>query len=295
MKEYRQPSHHYVYLYRDLNGKPRYIGYGMSAERAISHAYRSHNTALRSFLAARQYRLEIAGPYGTEEIARAVETGLISALNPSYNRDPGRKEWRFRPLGVPLAFADRLIMEPLTENDLLQLGNGIGPYPILFVYINSQDFDDGRVGYNLANPPTDDAILVRIDRWWQLRAHVEQWTADPAHSPGLLVGVTGRPSNRFIVGAVEVDRTRWRLTGRDGASLYQVPTLGTSNLDVFDLRGRRISADVNIRFSNRRDQHFFIFPSVRAHRAVRRGIRLLGDNEWGDEPSKVRVRAARRT
>jgi hypothetical protein len=177
---------------------------------------------------------------------------------------------------MPLAFADRLIQEPLTEVDLRCLGDGIGAYPILFVYINHHNFDDGRMGYDLANPPSDEEILARMDRWWQLRPYVNQWMANPSQSPGLLVGVSNPPQNRFIIGAVTVARTRWKFTRRDGASLYQVPTVGPSDLDAFHLRGRRISADVAIPFSNRRDQHFVLFPTSPGHGRRRSGVRLLG-------------------
>ena len=62
-----RPAHdeHYVYLYRDIRDRVRYVGYGRGSERASSHLTGSHNECLNAFLGAREYRLEIAGPFGT--------------------------------------------------------------------------------------------------------------------------------------------------------------------------------------------------------------------------------------
>jgi hypothetical protein len=159
------PSAHYVYLYRDLRDKVRYVGYGTSTQRATSHLRKNHNARLSAFLAARAYHLQVAGPFETEQTGRAVEAALISTLKPDLNIDPGPDKYRFRPLGVPLAYADRLVEPELTLSNFRSL-QGARPAPILFVRINDTDFADNRVGYNPARPPTDDQIRERCDRWF---------------------------------------------------------------------------------------------------------------------------------
>jgi hypothetical protein len=278
-----QGTHHFVYLYWDLDGRAIYVGYGMSPERAISHASKSHNPKLQEFLQKGEYTLEIAGPFGTEDMGKAVETALISALRPKYNEAEGPAQWRFRPLGVPEAFAERVTMDPLTEGDLHQVGRamdgGVSPYPILFVKIGSKTFADGREGYNLADPPSDEQILARMDRWWPLGCPaVTQWTVEPAQSPGLLVGVTGPAKNQIIIGAVYVDRYQWAamdpVPGRDHKWRYPVPTQGPRDLDACQLRGRRISVEAKIPFSRIKIHH--LVPRQQTDRIER----------------KIRVRAA---
>jgi hypothetical protein len=41
-------------------------------------------------------------------MGRAVETALISALDPRFNRAEGATKHRFRPLGVPENFSERI-------------------------------------------------------------------------------------------------------------------------------------------------------------------------------------------
>jgi len=250
------PSH-YVYLYRDTKGKPRYVGYGKGTSRASDHLSESHNPALNDFLAHGKYTLEIAGPFGTEETARAVETALISALQPEYNRDPGQPRWRFRPLGVPEHFAHRLGLPPLTRVDFLQQDEGTHRCPVLFVRISGENFEDGRVGYDPATPPTDDQILERMDRWWQLGQHVAAWRVEPERSPAVVVGVHGKPGAQIVIGTVNIDRSRWATAQEDGG-YYQIPTSGPRDLDALELRGRRISADARIKFGSFSRQSFII-------------------------------------
>ncbi len=38
---------HYVYLYRDLAGKTKYVGYGQNVGGALSHTGKSHNHRLK--------------------------------------------------------------------------------------------------------------------------------------------------------------------------------------------------------------------------------------------------------
>jgi hypothetical protein len=69
------PAEHYVYMYRDDKNKVRYIGYGYQAARATSQQSTSHNPQLEAFLTDKnsQYSLEIAGPFATEIMGRAVK------------------------------------------------------------------------------------------------------------------------------------------------------------------------------------------------------------------------------
>jgi hypothetical protein len=170
-------------------GGVRYVGYGKSHDRVSSHLSGSHNQMLNDFLSDQKYSLEIAGPFDNEMTGRAVETALISALKPDCNISQGHGNWRFRPLGIPERFAERLTLPPLFREDLINSG-GESAYPLLFVRINNTDFDDGRVGYNASNPPEDREILERLDGWWQLNSYVKEWGNDSSKSPQTLLGVT---------------------------------------------------------------------------------------------------------
>ena len=77
-----QQSEHYVYIYREKNGIPFYIGRGMRTGRAVSHTGpQAHNDALKERLYTNQdYFIEISGPFGTELAAAQIESALISAI-----------------------------------------------------------------------------------------------------------------------------------------------------------------------------------------------------------------------
>ncbi len=181
----------------------------------------------------------------------AVESALISALEPEYNIQPGSSKWRFRPLGVPECFAERLVMPPLTKADFSAKCSG----SILFVRISQQNFGDGRVGYDVASPSSDLQIFNRMNKWWQLGKHVKTWIKHPEQSPTVLAGVTGRPGAQIIIGAVPIDQSGWEKATVEG-SLYYVPTRENESLDECELRGRRISKSAQIRFGAIRC-HFF--------------------------------------
>lgn len=244
---------HYVYIYRDHKGKARYVGYGEKVSRPTSHLSGSHNQALTSFLQADQYHLEIAGPFDDKEMALAVETALISAMQPDCNLDPGQERWRFRPLGVPEKFANRLTLAPLTQRDLCSAETGA--QSVMLVKIGDKDFEDGREVYDPANPPCDEAILERFDKWWQVGRFVETWALNPALGPRLLLGVTGKPGRQVIIGSVFIAQGQWRQARRNGA-LVEIPTCGPRNLDAQQLRGRRIDAATGIRFGAWKHQFF---------------------------------------
>jgi hypothetical protein len=249
---------HYVYVYRDMRGRTRYVGYGRKVTRAVS---RDRSAAMAAFLSDGRYTLQIAGPYGSKEAGLAVETALISLLRPDLNseRAPGPTRFRFRPLGLPHAFADRLDAPPITEGDLAGIGEETA-YPLLFVLISNRDFEgeDPRKGYSLDRPLSDPEILARMDRWWQLGRHVERWIAEPDSSPGTLVGLTGPPAHRMIIGAVPIDRRGWSAAMPEHGQLYRVPTLPSSKLDAHGLRGRRLSPIMDVRFGRVMSQFFVI-------------------------------------
>lgn len=250
-----EPVGHYVYVYKDVKGKVRYVGYGKGLGRPFSL---NHNNNVIEFWKGK-YTIEIAGPYGSEATGRAVETALISILHPDLNSSPGPTRLQFRPLGVPEAFAERLAAPPLSEADFTTINKGQA-CPLLFVRISDQDFegDDAREGYILDKPLSDLGILARMDRWWQLGRYVETWQTHPQQSPRTLVAVTGPPNHRIIIGAVAIDQKGWRAAQPTYGKLYQVPTLETLNLDAHGLRGRLLSPNIKIKFGAIRSQFFVI-------------------------------------
>jgi len=254
-RKFASPPGHYVYLFRDTQNQPQYVGYGRSFKRAVSHLSGSHNKQLNHFLQSGKYTLEIAGPFDTKNTGLAVETALISALKAKCNRAPGQTKWQFRPLGVPEKYADRLTLSALERKDFLQI---VGGGSVLFVYVNDKNFTDGRVGYDPATPPSDSRILQRIDKWWQLGRYTAEWVETPANGPSVLVGISGRPGSRVVIGAVRINSSGWKNAKRDEDGLLRIPTSGPSNLDAFELRGRRVSANANIMFGAFSHQFFII-------------------------------------
>ena len=232
---------HYVYLYRDESRKPRYVGYGELVTRANAHLAKSHNLGLADFVLEKKFSIEVAGPFGSERVGRVVETAVISALTPDLNVVQGRSDARFRPLGVPVAYAERLLMQPLERKDFFSLQTGPS-MPVLFVSVGDKDFGDGRTGYDLANPPTDAQILERVVEWWQLSALVPWWAQTPNQSPGLLIGITGRPGSQIVIASLMVNRHDWNNARPypHGQGKISIPLLATPGLDAFELRGRRV-------------------------------------------------------
>lgn len=251
------PAELYVYLYRDERDRVRYVGYGRSPERASSHLTgASHSEVLNQFLAAREYRIEIAGPFEEVRSGQMVETALISALKPDLNVDPGQSRWRFRPLGVPLEFAERQVAAELRLGDFLY-AQGENPSPVLFVIVTDFDFKD-RVGYNPASPPSDEQIRVRTDRWWQLQRFLPEWTAIPEVSPGLLVGVFGSPGRQTVIASARIDRAAWAGAELLKCGKLRVPLLTPGDLDAFSLRGRRIAREAGLKFGGIPSEFFII-------------------------------------
>ena len=176
-----------------------------------------------------------------------VETALIPALRPEFNIDAGESRWRFRPLGVPIEFAERQVEPELLFADILA-AQGEDRVPVLFVIVTDVDFVGDRVGYDPADPPSGEDIRVRVDRWWQLQRFTPEWAADPASSPGLLVGVHGSPGRQTIIASLRIDRRGWSDAETQSGGLLRVPLIEPQDLDAFSLRGRRISPEAGLRF-----------------------------------------------
>jgi len=248
---------HFVYLYRDERGRPLYVGYGKEPPRSTSHQRGSHNEELNRFLDGRTFKVEIGGPYDSKDMGLAVETALISVLQPEFNRNPGRSEWRFRPLAVPLEYADRYAQRNILLEDFLK-EQGSDPAPVLFVIVNDQDSKDGRIGYNLASPPSDPQIRERLEKWWQLHKYLSEWAATPYNSPGLLVGVHGSPGAQFVVAAIRIDQEGWdKAESRKGGKV-RVPLADANDLDAFGFRGRRVAREAVLSFGNWSSQFYIV-------------------------------------
>lgn len=256
---------HFVYVYRDKTGNPVYFGQGKRATRPASHKKGSHNISFDRWLKSQggHHKVEVIGPLGSKDMADAIETALISACIPAlalqptfFNLHKGRSVFRFRPFGMPDKYADRTV-ETLGKQELAGLCRAHGP--IMFVRINQEEFNDGpgRVGYNLATPPSDAEIKARVEAWWQVKNRVPTWTLQRESSPALLIGVTGGPGTQLVIGSAWVDRSRWSLAQTEKNGLLKVPLSGAS-LDAARLRGRPIALEVGLIFNSFRHSQFRI-------------------------------------
>lgn len=141
------------------------------------------NPKLADFvLREKKFTIEVAGPFGAKEIGLLVETAVMSALDSDFNVAKGQSHARFRPLGVPDDYAERLSMPALQRNDFIPVQKD-SPMPVLFVIVGEKDFGDGRAGYDLANPPADAQILERVEKWRQLSGLVPHWAKIPPRKP----------------------------------------------------------------------------------------------------------------
>jgi len=260
------PTGYFVYVYRDRDGNPAYFAQGLRALRPADHFENSHNRKFSDWIAEQgdQYRVEIIGPLGSQIMADAIETALISACLPSkalersfFNVSRGLSQYRFRPYGVPEAFASRITLR-IGAPEFEKAGKEFGP--ILFVRINQHTPDVGNAapGYDLANPPSDEQILARVVGWWQIGRFLPLWQANPELSPALLVGVTGGPSSQVIISSSEIDRARWDQVQVREHGLVQVPVVGTG-IDAARLRGHGIDSKFGLRFDRARHAFFRIF------------------------------------
>jgi len=152
------------------------------------------------------YTVEIAGPFGDQMGARAVETALISAYRLEQtlcNVNKGHESWRFRALGVPNEFVGRVDQPALDRDTWRGIAKKAGG--VIVVNINDCALGDGRRGDLLANVPANAELAERVDRYWQLRGHAERtWVSSPQGSPGLLVSVSGRGAMRMVIASIRI-------------------------------------------------------------------------------------------
>lgn len=234
---------HFVYIYRDKSGKARYVGYGENSARALSHMTQTHNQTLAGLLANQNLTLEIAGPFDSKETGLAIETALISAITPDANIARGHAQHRFRPLGVPPEFAKRIAAPPLSLEDLQKvLAKHKSPY-FLCVKITNEELDE-RLPYDPTNPPDNESIVERMVRYWPLARKREAWIENPAQSPTVLLAIYGSPGAQFVIAAAAIDCDAWK-TMPD----YEVPLIEPHDLDVAQLRGRRIAREAGLKFN----------------------------------------------
>ncbi len=241
-----EASEHFVYLYRDQAGNPLYVGRERKSARSVSHTGEgAHNDGLTSALASvNTYVIENAGPFGTRDVAALVEAALISALanTPSVekhlqNRIGGVAAGIFRPLGVPPDLAKRPLLPPITADELKKLSKG---KPVLLVYVGSKTLG-GREGVDLARIPSDFAIQERIVRWWQLNSRMSAWRASPELVPAILLGVSGTPRHRIVVGSMQIHTALRNLPWKQTpGGLSEVPVRSHPKLDFAKLRGLRL-------------------------------------------------------
>ena len=229
-----------MYLYKDLAGKPKYVGYGQNVQRALSHSGASHNKALKAWLEKDKFNLSIAGPYKSESEAKAVEAALISSMNPEFNVAPGDGP-KFLPVGVPPHLWERPQMAPLSLSEIGRITGGA-----LLVYLAAGDFlRDGRKKFDAALPSDTDAVS-NIEKNWDIATLIEKWVAKPEFAPKVLIGIHGKVKHRFIVGALEIDQSKLndpefiRYAERWARPRRQVPLIDPTNLDMYELRGRRV-------------------------------------------------------
>jgi len=247
---------YYVYLYKDSkNGKVKYIGRGAKITRATAHQLKSHNKELEAWLTKQTFKLEIAGPFESELTSKAVEAALISSHSPSFNKRQEASKFVFRPVGVPDKYVARLQKPPLTRDELFKGSTN----KIILVGISDKDFHD-RVGYNQVNPPGDDDIVSRVEKFWQLgrEKFLGNWKVNKKDSPTLLLGISGSPGNQIIIASLEIDTKRW---GEVEVLKYKkivIPLRKADYLDKFGLRGYRLSKDAEIRFNSIAPEHFRI-------------------------------------
>ena len=248
---------HFVYIYRGNDGKVVYVGKGKSSKRSASHVDGSDNKELNAFIAKKKYSIEIAGPFGDPEVATKIETAIISAASPIFNKAQGPSEYRFRPMGVPASLAKRLDELPLSKKELVKYAKDIGS-PLLLVFVNDKPFLDKRLGFDPSKIPEDKKIIERTQAWWQLKNHVANWEADLSKCPGMLIGVSGSPARRLIIGSMQIDKNN--ISNEENfvkGGLMSFP-IKKCDIDFKSLRGRIISQNSGIKFGSFRHQQFII-------------------------------------
>lgn len=218
-------------------------------------------------MANQNLKLEIAGPFDSKVTGVAVETALISALKPDANSvlAPGPKKYRFRPIGVRDEFAKRVTAPPLSLKDLQKVLTKHKSSQFLCVKITDETFEYVNVerpGYDPTNPPDDKTIVKRIVRYWPLRFKRELWIEDRAQSPAVLLAIYGSPGAQFVIAAAEINRNGWQ----EMVSGDEVPLIEPWNLDMSQLRGRRIAREAGLKFNLK---GFRLFPRLPQSSTIR--------------------------
>ena len=273
-----------------MSGKPLYVGYGASAVRSAAHlGNQAHNQELTAALKKGNYTLEIAGPFGDAPRAKAVETALISAFRfePTLcNSNKGHNSWRFRSLGVPNEFVrrvDKAALDHEAWRTLVQRAGGI-----IVVNINDCDLGGGRRGDLLANVPSNAQLRQRIERFWQLRGHAERtWVTAPQQSPGLLLAVSGRGAMRMVIASVRIDRRGWgaAVDGAQPGGLLCIPLQAKPDdaLDAYQLRGRRVGLDSDLRFGRLIHELFIVLDEAgQIVKGGRKSTQISGSGDPGE-------------
>lgn len=224
-------SEHFVYVYRNRNGKIFYVGKGKSATRTIT-SNRSHNPSLDKELKKDEYSIEISGPYGDDTIASAVETALIDCVPGIYNIANGPGEFRFRPLGIPQSFAKRLDESRITKKRRSEIEKD----GVIYTYVNMAIETVDSRKFEANGRQSDKEILIRFDRFWFLKSNAKKWSSSPELSPKWLIGIAGTKNRRWIIGCVEIDKNGWK-TAYDESKNHpygkiRVPLLSESHLDA---------------------------------------------------------------
>jgi hypothetical protein len=266
---------HYVYLYRSASdpGRVRYVGYGENLERAL--ADRPDNPAFTGWLERGNHQVEVAGPYGDEDVARQVEASLISAIDPEFNRVAGSGP-KFVPLGVPPELKERPTLDPLA---LSELGRRTGGALLVYLAPGTQ-LSDGREKYDPAYP-ADEVIVSNIEGVWDLGRHLDEWRRRPDQGPQVLLGIYGpKPARRFVVAATRIATSRWGSPELEvpDQGRWRVPLADPGDLDACELRGRRVGG---VKFSNLAHLlHIWVDGSGR----VRHPLRPVDVEPRGDAP-----------
>ncbi|MBC9719376.1 hypothetical protein H9Y04_43390 [Streptomyces sp. TRM66268-LWL] len=263
-------AEYYVYLYRDPETREvRYIGKGVR-NRVEKHRDGSHNPEFAEWI-ERLHKRRMAPivelfPCDDEQQSFAVEAALISTFwsNPAerngsgiFNRVHGHRR-HFAPLGLPAALAKSAYKPPLTRDDIAELGGA------LVVLISTADFNnefDQRPGAMPRLHLPDKEVYERIVGWWQIHRYIKSWQAGEGTPPGLIIGVTGPISRRWVWGSVRVPKSAWAKAELESGGLCRVPA-STKTVNAAHLRGRLIDA---YDFGPLRDSGDRRFGSVRAH------------------------------
>ena len=147
--------------------------------------------------------------------------------------------------------------------DFLQI-QGINPASVLFVRISDRDLDDGRPACDPYETDTQ-KVLERVRKWWLLSSQLVTWQANPNCSPGLLIGLWGKPQDRLVFASVKIDRSRWKEAEHNeefpdliSLPIAEPPSGELPHVNAFDLR-HRFLAHPNVTFGRTRSQHFRIY------------------------------------